>query len=262
LKNLFAIEGKTAVVTGGSSGIGAMITRGFLENGARVYITARNADRLFNAEKEFSRIGDCVAFQSDLSTVEGLAGFADRVAEREQGLNILVNNAGAVWSAGIDEFPEHGWDKVVDLNMKSPFFLTQKFLPLLRAAGTADDPSRVINIASVNGITNPRIPNYSYSASKAGVIQLTRHMAADLAPDHINVNGIAPGLFPSNMTPVLVERVGDVVSTDHIPCGRMGEPEDAAGTAIYLCSRASAWLCGHTIVLDGGSVAVAGTSFS
>jgi NAD(P)-dependent dehydrogenase (short-subunit alcohol dehydrogenase family) len=262
LKDLFSIKGKTAVVTGGSSGIGAMITRGFLENGARVYITARKADRLFDAQKKLSELGDCVAIQSDLSTMEGLTGFADELATREDSLDILVNNAGAVWAEKIDDFPEDGWDKVVDINMKSVFFLTQKLLPLLRTAGSADDPSRVINIASVNGITNPRMPNYSYSASKAGVIQLTRHLAGDLAPEHINVNGIAPGLFPSAMTPMLLARVGDVVSKDHIPCGRLGEAEDAAGTAIYLCSRASAWLCGHTIVLDGGSVAIAGTAFS
>ncbi len=262
MKDLFSIQGKTAVITGGSSGIGAMMTQGFLESGAKVYITARKAERLFAAAEAFSEFGECIAIQSDLSTMEGLMGFAAALAERETQLDVLINNAGTVWAEPLDDFPEQGWDKVMDINLKSVFFLTQKLLPQLRAAGTADDPARVINIASVNGITNPRLPNYSYSASKAGVIQLTRHLAADLAPQHINVNGIAPGLFPSNMTPELMRRIGEEVSPQHIPCGRVGALEDAAGTAIYLSARASAWVCGHTIVLDGGSVAIAGSSFS
>ncbi len=256
MKKLFDIAGKVAVVTGGSTGIGAMIARGFVENGAKVYITARKPEFLEATEAELSALGECVAIQSDLSTMEGLNAFADQVLAMEDKVDILINNAGATWGAPIDEFPESGWDKVMDLNVKSIFFLTQRFLPALRAAGVSGAPSRVINIASINGITHPGMDNYSYSASKAAVIQLTRHMAADLGPDHINVNGIAPGFFPSKMTKHLLPHEEEM--SKGIPTRALGQPEDAAGTAIYLCSQASNYLCGHTIVMDGGMVAQAG----
>jgi NAD(P)-dependent dehydrogenase (short-subunit alcohol dehydrogenase family) len=257
MKNLFSVEGKVAVVTGGSRGIGAMIARGLVENGVKVYITARKAEELQATAEILSEYGECIAIASDLSTLSGIEIFANAVSERETQLDILINNAGASWGESIDDFPESGWDKVMDLNVKSPFFLTQKFLPLLRAAGDAEDPSRVINIASINGITNPGMPNYSYSASKAAVIQMTRHLSADLVGEHINVNAIAPGLFPSKMTAHFVVGQEDAVGAT-IPRGRVGSPEDAAGTAIYLCSQASAWVVGQTIVLDGGMVACAG----
>jgi NAD(P)-dependent dehydrogenase (short-subunit alcohol dehydrogenase family) len=252
MKNLFSIEGKVAVVTGGSTGIGAMIARGFVENGVKTYITARNLEQLETSALQLSEYGECIAIQSDLSSMEGVLGFAAAIAEREPKLDILVNNAGAAWGDDIDSFPERGWDKIMDLNVKSLFFLTQKLLPNLRRAGTSDTPARVINIASINGITHPGMNNYSYSASKAAVIQLTRHMAADLAPDHININGIAPGFFPSKMTAHFVSENTD---TSGIPMDRVGSPEDAAGTAIYLCSRASNYICGHTLVMDGGLIA-------
>jgi 2-deoxy-D-gluconate 3-dehydrogenase len=257
MDKLFSIDGKVAVVTGGSRGIGAMIARGFVEAGARTYITSRKAEELEAAASELSASGVCVAMQSDLSTVDGVRAFADAVAGREQRLDILVNNAGAAWGAPLEEYPESGWDKVMDLNVKSIFFLIQRLLPLLRAAGTAEDPARVINIGSINGLTNPGIPNYAYSASKAAVIQLTRHLAADLARDHINVNGIAPGYFRSQMTAGLFSQFEDQL-LERIPRRRAGRAEDIAGAAIYLSSPASAWVLGQTLVVDGGMVAAAG----
>jgi NAD(P)-dependent dehydrogenase (short-subunit alcohol dehydrogenase family) len=255
MENLFDVKGKVAVVTGGSRGIGAMIAKGFVANGVKVYITARREEELKATAEELSELGECVAIASDLSNVEGVAAFAEAVASREERVHILVNNAGATWGAEIDEFPESGWDKTMDLNVKSLFFLTQKLLPRLRNAATGDDPARIINIGSINGITHPHMNNYAYSASKAAVHQLTRHLGGDLAPDNINVNGIAPGFFPSKMTAHLVGVEG---VAEGIPRKRLGEAEDAAGTAIYLCSRASAWMTGQTLVLDGGMVAQAG----
>jgi NAD(P)-dependent dehydrogenase (short-subunit alcohol dehydrogenase family) len=255
MKNLFDISGKVAVVTGGSRGIGAMIARGFVENGVKTYITSRKEEELMAAEAELSAVGACVAIPSDLSTVEGVQAFAESVMQREPELHILVNNAGATWGATIDEFPEQGWDKVMDLNVKSLFFLTQAFLPALREAGSHEDPARVINIGSINGLSYSQLLNYSYSASKAAVHRLTSHMAADLAGDHINVNAIAPGFFPSKMTAHMLEEEEKMLAD--IPRGRLGSPEDAAGTAIHLSSRASAWVCGHTLALDGGYLALA-----
>ena len=258
LNNLFDVAGKVAVVTGGSSGIGAMMAQGLLENGAKVYITARKADRLHAAAEELSKFGECIAIPGDMSSVEGIEAFAAEVSSRESKIDILINNAGANWGAPIEDFPESGWDKVMDINIKSIFFSIQKFLPLLKAAGTAEDPARVINIASINGIRNSGMPTYAYSASKSGVIHLTEHLATDLASSNVNVNAIAPGLFPSNMTKQIVENDGmTTAAIARIPRGRMGKPEDIAGTAIFLSSQASAWVTGHTIVLDGGMIATA-----
>jgi len=255
MKNLFTLQGKVAVVTGGSRGIGAMIARGFVENGVKTYITARNEEALQATAEELSAHGECIAIPSNLSTVEGLTAFANEIKAQESKLDILINNAGATWGANIDDFPEVGWDKIMDLNVKSIFFLTQQLLPLLRAAGTTQDPARIINIGSMNGTTHPHMNNYSYSASKAAVHHLTRHLGGDLAAENINVNGIAPGFFPSKMTAHMLKHEAEMAKG--IPRGRIGNAEDAAGTAIYLCSRASAWVVGHTIALDGGSVAIA-----
>jgi NAD(P)-dependent dehydrogenase (short-subunit alcohol dehydrogenase family) len=257
MKNLFSLSGKVAVVTGGSRGIGAMIARGFVENGVKTYITARKIDELRSTAEELSKLGECVAIQADLSSQDGVVAFAAEIKAKEEQIHILVNNAGASWGASIDEYPESGWDKVMNLNVKSIFFLTQQMLPVLRAAGTDQDPARVINIASINGLTHPLLNNYAYSASKAALIQMTRHMAADLARDKINVNGIAPGFFPSKMTEGLIDQFEDEMKKV-IPRGRLGNPEDMAGTAIYLASRASSWVVGHTLVLDGGKIAAAG----
>ena len=255
MKNLFDVSGKVAVVTGGSRGIGAMIARGFVENGVKTYITARKEEELNATAAALGELGECIALASNLGSQEGVTAFARAIMEREDQLHILVNNAGATWGAPIDEFPESGWDQVMDLNVKSLFFLTRELLPALRAAGTEEDPARVINIGSVNGLTHSHMDNYSYSASKAAVHHLTRHLGADLAPQRINVNGIAPGYFPSKMTAHWADQVDELAKG--YPRGRIGNAEDAAGTAIYLCSRASAWVTGHTVVLDGGVVAAA-----
>ncbi|PLW83102.1 3-oxoacyl-ACP reductase [Kineobactrum sediminis] len=253
MKNLFDVTGKVAVVTGGSRGIGAMIARGFVANGVKTYITARREDELTATAAELSKEGECIAITADLSTLEGVTRFADEIRAREPELHILVNNAGASWGASIDEFPENGWDKVMDLNVKSIFFLTQQLLPALRAGSSEEDPARVINIGSVNGITNSHMQNYSYSASKAAVHQLTRHLGAELAREQVNVNAIAPGFFPSKMTSHMMEHEAETAAT--FPIKRIGSPEDAAGTALYLSSRASAWMTGQVLVLDGGMVA-------
>ena len=257
MDNLFSLSGKVAVVTGGSRGIGAMIARGFIDSGVKTYITSRKLEELQATASQLSEFGDCIAIQSDLSTLDGVKAFADAIKEREPEIHILVNNAGATWGAPIDEYPESGWDKVMDLNVKSIFFLTQQLLPVLRTAGNQQDPARVINISSINALANPLMPVYAYAASKDAVIHMTRHMAADLAREHINVNGIAPGFFHSKMTAGLLDQFEEQLLAK-TPRGRMGEPEDMAGTAIYLSSRASAWVVGHTIVLDGGIIAAAG----
>jgi len=223
MRKLFDVSGKVAVVTGGSRGIGAMIAEGFVANGVRTYITARKVDELEATAARLSAFGECIPIASDLSTVEGIKQFAAAIRERESALHILVNNAGATWGAAIDEFPESGWDKVMDLNVKSIFFLTQQLLPALRAARTDEDPARVINIGSVNGITNAHGNNYGYSASKAAVHQLTRQLGADLAKEGVNVNAIAPGLFPSKMTAHMLprSRVGEgFPNRAHGVCGR------------------------------------------
>lgn len=256
MNDFFSVAGKVAVVTGGSSGIGAMIARGFVENGVKTYITARKLEQLQQTAAELSSFGECIAIQSDLSTLAGVDAFADEILKREPKIDILINNAGAAWGAPVEEFPEAGWDKVMDLNVKSIFFLTKRLLPALRLAGEVDEPSRIVNIASVNGITHPRMNNYSYSASKAAVIQMTRHMAADLRPSNVNINGIAPGFFPSKMTKHVLKHEQEIAQT--LPARRIGVLSDVAGTAIYLCSRASNYVCGHTVVLDGGQIANAG----
>ena len=258
MKTLFDVTGKIAIVSGGSSGIGAMMARGLLENGAKVYITARKAERLMAMAEELSEFGECIAIPSDMSSVEGIASFVAEISKHESKVDVLINNAGASWSAPIEDFPENGWDKVMDINIKSVFFTIQKFLPLLKAAGNTDQPARVINIASINGIRNSGMTTYSYTASKSGVILLTEHLATDLASHWINVNAIAPGFFPSNLTKHIVqndEMTEDALSK--IPRGRMGKPEDIAGTAIFLCSPASSWITGETIVLDGGMASTA-----
>ncbi len=253
MENLFDVTGKVAVVTGGSRGIGGMIARGFVEHGVRTYITARNEEELNETARQLSAAGECIALPANLATVAGVSAFAELIGEREDEVHILVNNAGATWGAAIDDFPESGWDKVMDLNVKSLFFLTQALLPQLRAGASADDPARVINIGSVNGVNASGMANYSYSASKAAVHHLTRHLAADLAADNINVNAIAPGFFPSKMTAHMLDEQERMLA--HIPRRRLGNAEDAAGTAIYLSARASAWVTGHTLLLDGGFIA-------
>lgn len=255
MKNLFSVEGKVVLITGGSRGIGEMIARGYVENGAKVYISSRKAEVCDRVAEELSEYGTCISLPFDLGGMDGIEGLANAVKGRESRLDVLVNNAGATWGAPIDEYPEDGWDKTVDLNVKSIFFLTQKLLPLLRAAASADEPARVINIASVNGIEPPGLETYAYSTSKAGCIMLTRHLAKRLALEHILVNAIAPGPFPSKMMAATLAQAGDAIAKNN-PRGRIGQPEDIAGVAIFLGSRASAYTTGATIPCDGGSAEV------
>lgn len=257
MKNLFDVKGKVALVTGGSRGIGLMIARGFVANGVRTYISSRKAEVCDRVAAELAADGDCVSLPADLSTMAGVEGLAREVAAREPALHILVNNAGAAWGAPIDEFPESGWDKVMDLNVKSIFFLTQKLLPQLEAAGTAEDPARIINIGSIDGLGMPLMETYSYPASKAAVHHLTRVLAARLAPRNINVNAVAPGPFESQMMAHTLENFRAQIEA-RLPRGRIGRPEDMAGVALYLSAMASAFVTGVVIPVDGGSLVARG----
>lgn len=250
--DLFSVRGKVAVVTGGSRGIGLMIARGLVEGGARVYISARKAQACDAAAAELSAIGECIAVPADLGTLEGVLHLVAKVSEREPALHVLVNNAGATWGAPLEEFPDSGWDKVMAINVKGPFHLTTKLLPLLRKAATKEDPARIINIGSIDGIRVPAFDNFSYSASKAAVHMLTRHLASKLVTDHITVNAIAPGLFPSKMTQFMFDGFGEEGAAASIPMGRAGRQDDIAGTVIYLSSRAGSYLTGAVIPVDGG----------
>ena len=250
MNNLFSLEGRVAVVTGGSRGIGAMIAKGFLIYGAkRVYITARKAAACDAAAEELSQYGECVSLPGDVSTMEGIEGLAARLLEAEPKLDILVNNAGAAWGAAFDEFPESGWDKVVDLNMKTPFFLTQALIGPLRAAAK-DHVAKVINICSIDGQSVAKEETYPYGASKAGLLHMTKRMALRLAPENIAVSAIAPGAFASDMNKVARDHA-DAVSKA-IPAGRIGTDEDMAGAAIYLASRAGDYVMGSAVTVDGG----------
>ncbi|QXQ08549.1 SDR family oxidoreductase [Sphingosinicellaceae bacterium] len=251
MEQLFSVAGKVAIVTGGSRGIGAMIARGYVENGARVYITSRNAAVCDSLAAELSKIGECHSLPADLSNMAEVERFAAEFEAREPRLDILVNNAGASWGAPFDDFPESGWDKVMDLNVKSIFFLTQRLVKRLEAAGSPGNYARVINIGSIDGMHTSGIETYSYAASKAAVLHLTRMMAKFLAARHIAVNAIAPGYFPSKMTAGIAE--ADAQATlAATPMHSRGTPEDAAGVAIYLASRASGFVTGSVIAVDGG----------
>ena len=251
-EKLFSLDGRIAVVTGGSRGIGKMIAGGFLAYGAsKVYITARKAGPCEETAKELSAkyAGECIALPIDMSTVEGCNTLAAELMKREPKIDILVNNAGAAWGEDFGTFPESGWDKVMDLNLKSPFFLTQALHEALKA-GAQSRPAKVINIASIDGISvNPQ-ETYSYAASKAGLIHLTKRMSLRLAQDNIVVSAIAPGAFASDMNRVARDH-GDEIAK-RIPAGRIGTDEDMAGAAIYLASRAGDYVMGETIVVDGG----------
>lgn len=249
MNHLFSLEGRTALVTGGSRGIGRMIATGFLGQGARVYISSRKAAACEETARELSVLGPCFALPADVSTVEGARGLAAAYSAKETSLDILVNNAGAAWGEDFDSFSEKGWDKVVDLNLKSPFFLTQALHGALRAAGQVR-LAKVINIASIDGIAVNPWETYSYAASKAGLIHLTRRMALRLIRDNIVVSGIAPGAFASEMNRQARDH-GDEVAR-HVPAGRIGADEDMAGVAIYLAARAGDYVVGHTVVVDGG----------
>ncbi len=251
MNDLFSVQGKTAVVTGGSRGIGLMIARGYVEGGARVYISSRKADACEQAAAELSRAGECLALPADLSSEQECLRLAGELGEREQRVHVLVNNAGATWGAPLEEYPAAAWDKLLDLNLKAPFFLTRALLPLLRAAATADDPARVINVGSIDGLRVPPLPTYAYSASKAGVHHLTRVLARELGPLGVTVNAIAPGPFESKMMARTLREFGEAIVAA-APLGRIGRPDDVAGAALYLAGRAGAYVTGAVIPVDGG----------
>lgn len=247
---LFRLDGRTALITGGSRGIGKMIAAGFIAQGATVYISARKADACFETAKE---LGDrCIALPQDVSTVAGCKALAAQLADHTDKLDILVNNAGAAWGESFETFPEKGWDKVMDLNVKSPFFLTQALFEPLKAAASPGQPAKVINITSIDGLRLNPWETYSYHASKSALIYLTKRMAARMVRDNINVTSIAPGAFASEMNKAARDH-GEAIAKG-IPSKRIGVDEDMAGTAIYLASRAGDYVVGETIAVDGGLV--------
>jgi len=248
--SLFDIAGKTALVTGGSRGIGLMIAEGFVDAGVKVYIASRKADVVADVAAELSKKGTCIGIPADLASESECRRLADEVAAREDSLDILVNNAGATWGAPLEDFDEAAFERVLALNVKGVFHLTKFLVPLLRQAGTVEEPARVINIGSIDGIQVPALETYSYSASKAAVHHLTRHLAKMLAPT-ITVNAIAPGPFESKMMAATLEAFGEQIAAS-APLRRIGRPDDMAGAAIYLSSRAGAYLTGAVLPVDGG----------
>jgi NAD(P)-dependent dehydrogenase (short-subunit alcohol dehydrogenase family) len=251
MKNLFDIDGKVALVTGGTSGIGLMIAHGYVTAGAKVYISSRKRDVCEKVAAELSQVGTCISLPADLSTEAGATRLAGEIAERESGLHILVNNAGTNWGAPFAEYPDSAWDKVLALNVKAVFHLTRALAASLEKAATDADPARVINIGSIDGIHVPALETYAYSASKAAVHHLTRALAKKLAHRKITVNAVAPGPFESKMMAVTLDTFREAI-VGSCPLGRVGEPEDMAGAAIYLASRAGAYVTGAVIPVDGG----------
>ncbi len=251
MKNLFDVSGKVALVTGGSRGIGAMIAEGYVANGVRTYISARKAEACDSTAARLSEQGECISIPADLSTAAGIETLAGELKSREDQLDILVNNAGATWGAPMEDFPEAAWDKIMDINVKGPFFLTQALLPLLEKGASAADPSRIIMIGSVDGLNVNSMPTFSYGPSKAAVHHLARTLALHLAGRNITSNAIAPGPFPSKMLKQALDTVGEQIRQG-VPLKRIGEPGDMAGTAIYLASKAASYVTGVVIPVDGG----------
>ena len=251
INDLFSVAGKVAIVTGGSRGIGRMIAEGFVENGVRTYITARKADACAETAAELSKKGECIALPADLSTKEGREAFVAEITAREAKIDILVNNAGAAWGAPFEEYPDEGYDKVMDINVKAIFTLTRDLMPLLKQGASQQNPSRVINIGSIDGLRVSTMDNFSYGASKAAVHFLTKNLALRLGPKGVIVNAIAPGAFQSNMMNATLEKFQDKIESEN-PLGRIGSPEDMAGLALYLASNASKYTTGQVIALDGG----------
>lgn len=259
ISSLFDISGKTALVTGGSRGIGLMIARGFVEAGVKTYISSRKADACEKAAAELSNIGTCIPLAHDLGSTAEVHKLASEIASRETKLDFLINNAGAAWAEPYEKYSESGWDKVMDINLKAIFLLTQALLPLLKKAGTAENPARVVNVGSIDGLLSPHLESYAYSASKAAVHHLTRQQAKHLARDNINVNAIAPGPFDTKMlAPVLAVARAEMEAS--VPRGRIGKDDDMIGAAIFFCSRASSFVTGTVLPVDGGITAAAYTT--
>lgn len=251
VNDLFSVQGKVAIVTGGSRGIGKMIAAGFVANGVKTYITARKAEACAETASELSKTGECIALPADLSTPEGREAFVSEIKARESRIDILVNNAGAAWGAPFEEYPDEGYDKVMDINVKAIFTLTRDLMPLLKKGASQQAPSRVINIGSIDGLRVSTMDNFAYGASKAAVHFLTKNLALRLGPKGITVNAIAPGAFQSNMMNATLEKFQDKIE-DENPLGRIGSPEDMAGLALYLASNAAKYMTGQVIALDGG----------
>ncbi len=251
MKDLFSVRDKVTLVTGGSRGIGLMIARGFVENGAKVYISSRKKETCDKAAAELSKLGTCISLPADLSTEAEANRLAAEIASREPALHVLINNAGANWGAPIAEYPDSAWDKVLAINVKGVFHLTRALIPMLEKGAKPGDPARVINIGSIDGLRAPLLETYAYSASKAAVHHLTRVLAMQLASRQITVNAVAPGPFESKMMEATLNQFRDAI-VGSCPLGRIGEPEDMAGVAIYLASRAGAYVTGAVIPVDGG----------
>ncbi len=251
MKDLFSVSGKVALVTGGSRGIGEMIAEGFVTNGVKTYISSRSQEACDATAARLSEFGECVSVSADLSTQQGIEHLVGEINANEDQLDILVNNAGASWGAAVDEFPEAGWDKVMNINVKSPFFLTQALLPLLDKSASAEDPARVIMIGSVDGLNVNELPTFSYGPSKAAIHHLARTLASHLASRNITVNAIAPGPFPSKMMAHTLEHMGERIRQG-VPLKRIGQAEDMAGAAIFLASKAASYVTGVIIPVDGG----------
>jgi len=251
VKDLFSVAGKVVLVTGGSRGIGLMIARGFVEAGARVYLSSRSAEACEKAAAELSKLGTCIAIPADVAQLAEVGRLAQAIAEREPALHVLVNNAGTNWGAPLTEYPDSAWDKVLALNVKAVFHLTRALLPQLEKAATAADPARVINIGSIDGLHVPDLETYAYSASKAAVHHLTRVLAKKLAKKRITVNAVAPGPFESKMMAQTLRTFGKLI-VESCPLKRIGEPEDMAGVTLFLASRAGAYVTGAVIPVDGG----------
>ena len=251
---LFAVRGKVVLVTGGTSGIGLMLARGLVRRGARTYITGRDLAHTQDVAAGLASEGECMGLAADLSLAHAPGQLAAEFAGREPRLHVLINNAGANEKGTIDTARTEDWDQVFNVNLRAGFFLVQQLLPQLRAAGTARDPARIINIGSIGGLHVPNWEAFPYGASKAAVHHLTRALAKRLGPEHIIANAIAPGPFPSRLTDTQSANVKKSVAT-YIPLGRPGEPEDIEGLVVFLASRAGAYVNGTTIPLDGGYLA-------
>ncbi len=261
LEHLFGLTGKTALVTGGTRGIGMMIARGLLQAGARVTVSSRKPDACEQAVAQLSEFGEVRGIPADLSRQDECRRLASEVLAGTDELHILVNNAGATWGEPLESFPASAWDKVLDLNVKSPFWMVQELVPALRKAGTQDDPARVINVGSIDGIHVPVLATYSYSASKAALHQLTRVLAKEFGPQHITVNAVAPGPFPSKMMAATLDAFGDAIAAS-APMRRIGRDDDMAGIAVFLASRAGSYVNGAIIPVDGGIATTASGSGS
>jgi NAD(P)-dependent dehydrogenase (short-subunit alcohol dehydrogenase family) len=253
LRDLFGVAGKVVAVTGGSRGIGRSIAEGFVKAGARVYVCGRQAEACELTARELSEDGECCGIPAHLGTVEGCQSFADELATRETRLDVLINNAGTLWAEPLSTYPEVGWDKVFDINVKAPFYLIQSLLPMLEAAASAEDPARIITIGSIDAFHVPKHETYAYSASKAAVHQLARHLAKLLAPSNITSNVVAPGMFPSEMTWSTIEANSEGALLERVPLKRFVSSSDMAGATIFLASRAGAGITGAVLPVDGGT---------